>query len=167
MSPQDVARGVEDDSAVINFNAFRMRRVMPQDEVGAGIDEVVRKSAVIRADVVFPVGRPMYRNQDVVDLRPQTANVLLDQERIHGDDPGATRCRECGLAEVGELRIADEAELDAVALEDHGLSRVRKIAAAPDMGNARGVENAQGIQEPPLFCVECMVVGQVYDAYPG
>jgi len=97
--------------------------------------------------------------------RQQVTKVLRARTPRSSGPP--TRCRECGLAEVGELRIADEAELDAVALEDHGLSRVRKIAAAPDMGNARGVENAQGIQEPPLFCVECMVVGQVYDAYPG
>ena len=41
MSSQDVARGVEDDLATIDFDALRMGRVMSEDDIGACIDQVV------------------------------------------------------------------------------------------------------------------------------
>src|ERR1700674_1399705 len=153
MSPQDVARGIEDDLTVINFDPFRMRRVMSQDYVGAGIDQVVRECAVLRADIVLPIRGPMYRNHDVVNLRPQPANVLLNQEWIHGNDPGTAVRRECGLAHVIELRIAKEAELDPIPGEDDGLSSFGQIVSASDMGNAGGGKSAQRIQEPSFFRV--------------
>src|SRR5712691_6010838 len=98
MCPQDVAWGIEDDLTAINFNPFRMRRVMSQDDIGAGIDQVVRKSAVLRTDIVSPIRGPMYCNHDVIDLRTQPANVLLHQKWIHGNDPGTAVSRERGLA---------------------------------------------------------------------
>src|SRR5258705_7829549 len=35
MSPQDVARGIEDDLTVINFNPFRVRRGMFEEYISA------------------------------------------------------------------------------------------------------------------------------------
>src|SRR5438128_3269168 len=162
MSPQDVARGIEDDLTAINFNPFRMRRVMSQDYIGAGIDQVVRKFAVLRADIVLPISGPMYRKHDIVNLRPQPANVLLNQEWIHGDDPRTAFSRECGLAHVIELRIAKEADLDTIPRENDGLASFGKILSASHMGNARGRKGAYRIQKPSFFRVKGMVVGEVY-----
>src|SRR5712691_5200596 len=164
MSPQDVARRIEDDLTVINLNPFRMRRVMSQDYIGAGIDQVVRKIAVLRADVVLPIRGPMDRDHDVINLGPQPANILLNQKRIHGYDPGTAFCREGGLAHVIELRIAKEAELDTIPREDDGLPSVGQIVPAPDMGNAGGRKSAQRIQKPSFFSVESMVIGEVHEA---
>src|ERR1700745_3847608 len=96
------------------------------------------KFAVVGADVVVPIRGPMYRKNDVVNLRPQPANVLLDQEWIHGNDPGTAVSRECGLAHVIELCIAEEADLDAIPRENDGLSSFGKIVSATDMRNAGG-----------------------------
>src|SRR5437016_9060555 len=136
MSPQHVAWRIEDNLTVINFDPFRMRRVMSQDQISASIDQVVRKFAVLRADIVLPISGPMYRKHDIVNLRPQPANVLLNQEWIHGDDPRTAFSRECRLAHVTELRIAKEADLDTIPRENEGLSSVSKIVSASDMGNA-------------------------------
>jgi hypothetical protein len=106
----------------------------------------------------------MDRNHDVIDLGPQPANILLNQEWIHGYDPRTALSRECGLAHVIELRIAKDAELDTIPREDDGLSRITKIVSASDMGNARGGKSAQCIQKPSFFRVESMVIGEVYEA---
>src|SRR6266850_235182 len=106
----------------------------------------------------------MYSNQDVIDLRPQPANVLLDQEWIHGNDAGTAVSRECGLAHVVELRIAEKAEPDTIPLDDDRLSSFGKIVSASDMGNAGGRKSAQRIQKPSFFRVKGMVIGEVDDA---
>src|SRR5712691_6740576 len=164
MSPQNVARRIEDDLTVINFDPFRMRRVMSQDQIGASIDQVVRKFAVLRADIVLPVSGPMYRKHDVVNLRPQPANVLLNKKWIHGNDSRTAVGRECGLAHVIELRIAKEAELDTIPHQDDGLASVGQIASASHMGNAGGGKSAQRIQKPSFLRVKGMVIGEVYQA---
>ena len=116
---------------------------MSQNDVGAAIDQLVRKFAVLRADIVPPVRGPMDRHHDVVNLGPQTSYVLLDQEWIHGSDPGTAGSRECGLAHVTELRIAKEAKLDTIPRKYDGLSSFGKIATAPDMPKRRPTrENA-------------------------
>src|SRR6184192_57380 len=161
MSSQDVARGIEDDLTAINFNPFRMRRVMSQDQIGAGIDQVVRKFAVLRADIVLPISGPMYRKHDIINLRPQPANVLLNQEWIHGDDSRTAFSRECGLAHVIELRIAKKTNLDTIARENDRLSSFGKIVSAPDMSNACGRKGAQRIQKPSFFRVKRVVIGEV------
>src|SRR5579863_3193692 len=164
MSPQDVARGIQDDLAVINFNAFGMRRVMSHDYIGARIDQVVRKFAVLRADIVLPIRGPMDRHHDVINLGPQPANVLLNQEWIHGNDPGTALRRECGLAHVIELRIAQEAEPDSIPRQDDGLASFGQIVSASDMSNAGGGKSAQRIQKSSLFRVKGMVISEVYEA---
>src|SRR4029077_9536448 len=114
--------------------------------------------------IVPPIRGPMYRNHDVINLRPQPPNVLLNQEWIHGNDPGTSLGRECGLAHVAELRIAKEAELDTIPRQDDGLSSFGKIVSASDMGNAGGRKSAQRIQKPSFFRVKGMVIGEVYKA---
>src|ERR1700731_1827976 len=156
MSSQDVARGIEDNFAVINFNSFRMRRVVSQGYIGAGIDQVVRKFAVIWADFVSPIRRPMDRNQDVIHLRPQLTDVLLNQKGIHGNDSRTAVSCECRFAKVIELRVANEAELYAIPHDDDGLSSFGKIAPAAGMGNARRVKIAYGVQEPSFFGIKRM-----------
>src|SRR5207249_11148717 len=106
----------------------------------------------------------MYRNHDVVNLRPQPANVLLNQEWIHGNDARTALSRECGLAHVTELRIAKKADLDTIPRENDGLSSFGKIVSASDMGNACGRKGAQRIQKPSFFRVKGMVIGEVYEA---
>src|ERR1700681_3123740 len=101
-----------------------MRRVMPQDYIRTGVNQIVLQFAVLRADDFGHRSGPMYRDQDVIDLRPQLTDVFLHQERIHGHDPRTAVSRVCRLAKVSELRIANEAELDAIPLDDHGLSSV-------------------------------------------
>jgi hypothetical protein len=68
MAPQNVARSIENGLAVVDFNAFRMRRVVSQNQVGAGVDQIVRKLAIVRVNLILSVGRPVYRDQDVIDL---------------------------------------------------------------------------------------------------
>ena len=146
---------------MIDFDALRMRRVMAEDDIGAGIDQVVGKCAVLRADLGRARSGPMDGNQDVVDLRPQLADVLLDQERIHRNDAGPSVRRECRFAEIVELRVAEETELDAVARDDHGLARIGKIVSAADMANPGQIKSAQRVEKPALFRVEGMIVGEI------
>src|SRR5712671_5429192 len=129
MAPQDVARSIKDHLTVINFNAFRMRGVMSQDYVGAGINQIVRKFAVIRADIVLVIGGPVNRNQDVINLRPELTDVFFNEEWIHGNDSRTAVSREYRLAKVTELRVANEPELDTVSRDDVGLSRIREIVS--------------------------------------
>jgi hypothetical protein len=68
MAPQNVARSVENGLAVVYFNTFRMRRVMSQNQVGTGVDQVVRKLAIVWVNLVLSVSRPVYRDQDLIDL---------------------------------------------------------------------------------------------------
>src|SRR5206468_6300315 len=164
MSPQHVARRIEDDLTVINFDPFRMRRMMSQDQIGAGIDQVVREFAVLRADIVLPVSGPMYRKHDVVNLRPQPANILFNKEWIHGNDPRTAVSRECGLAHVIELPIAKEADLDTIPRKNDGLSSFGEIVSASNMGKAGGRKGAYCIQKPSFFRIKGMVIGEVYNA---
>jgi hypothetical protein len=55
-------RSVEDDLAAIDFDALRMRRMMSEDDIGTGIDQVVGKCAVLRADLSRARGGPMDRD---------------------------------------------------------------------------------------------------------
>ena len=66
---------------MIDFNALRMRRVVPQNHVGAGVDQIVRKLAIVRINLILSVGRPVYRDQDVIDLWTQATNVLFRAPR--------------------------------------------------------------------------------------
>jgi hypothetical protein len=68
MAPQNVARSVENGLAVVYFNTFRMRRVMSQNQVGTGVDQVVRKLAIVWVNLVLSISRPVYRDQDLIDL---------------------------------------------------------------------------------------------------
>src|ERR1700681_247118 len=111
MPAQHVARGVEDDLAAIDFYALGMGRMMSEDDIGAGIDQVVGKCAVLRADLSGARRRPMDRNQDVIDRRPQPAYILLDQERIHRNDARTALRGKGRFADIGELRVAEETEL--------------------------------------------------------
>ncbi len=135
MPSQHVARGVDDDLAAIDFDALGMRWVMSEDDIGTGIDEGVGECAILRADLSRARSGPMDGNQDIVDLRPQLADILLHQERIHRNDTGPSVRRECGFADIVELRVAKEPKLDAIALDDDRLARIGKICSAADMGN--------------------------------
>jgi hypothetical protein len=108
---------------------------MSEDDIGAGIDQAMGKCPVLGADLSRARSGPMNRNHDIVDLGPQLADVLLDQERIHRNDAGPVVSRECGFADIVELRVAKESKLDAIALDDDRLARIGKISSATDMGN--------------------------------
>jgi hypothetical protein len=59
---------------------------MSEGDIGASIDQVVGKCAVLRADLSRARSGPMDRNQHVIDLRPQPADIPLDQKRSHRND---------------------------------------------------------------------------------
>ena len=44
MSAQHIARSIEDDLAMIDFDALRMRRVMSKNDIGAGINQLMGES---------------------------------------------------------------------------------------------------------------------------
>src|SRR5262249_34302529 len=100
------------------------------------------KFSVLGGGIVCPVCGPIYRKHDVVNLRPQPANIHLDQEWIHGSDSGTAVSRERGLAHVVELCISKKTDLDAIPRQDDRLSSFGKIVSAADMGNACGRKGA-------------------------
>jgi hypothetical protein len=65
-----------------------MRRMMSQDDVGASIDQLVRKCPVLRADIVHPVCSPMNCNHDVVNLRRNRRMSSLIRNGSMGAIPG-------------------------------------------------------------------------------
>ena len=136
MSAQHIARSIEDDLAMIDFDALRMRRVMSKNDIGAGINQLMGEGAVQRTDLSRARGGPMDRNHNIVDLGPQLADVLLDQERVHRNDARPAIRREYRFAEIIELSVAEDTDLEAVALDDDRLARIGKIHSAADMTNA-------------------------------
>src|SRR4029077_19256205 len=101
-------------------------------------------------------------NHDVINLRPQPTNVFLHQEWIHGSDPRTAVRGERGFPHIAELRIANEADLDAIPLEDDRLSSFVKIVTAADMGNPGRRESAQRIQKPLFLRVKAMIIADRY-----
>jgi hypothetical protein len=41
---------------------------MSQNQVGTGVDQVVRKLAIVWVNLVLSISRPVYRDQDLIDL---------------------------------------------------------------------------------------------------
>src|SRR5258708_9587419 len=99
-------------------------------------------------------------NQDIVDLRPQLADILLHQERIHRNDTGPSVRRECGFADIVELRVAKEPKIDGIALGDDRLARIGKIGSAADMGNPSPWKSTERGLRTPLFPMTSMIVGE-------
>jgi hypothetical protein len=58
-----------------------------------------------------------FHNQTLWDRWATPATV----KRIYRNDAGSAVGCECGFVQIVELRVAKETELDAIALDDHGL----------------------------------------------
>ena len=90
--------------------------------IGAGIDQVMRKFPVLRANVVLIIRRPMNRDQNVINLGRNLRMSSLIKNGSIGTIPGRPSAANGRLAKVIELRIADEAEFDSIPFKDDGLS---------------------------------------------
>ena len=98
------------------------------------------------------------RNCHVIHLRTKLLNILLHQHWIHGGNSWTPLGREIRFTHVAELGLADEADLNSIALQNHGAARFRQIVATTDVRKIRLVRTAQRVKKAGLLSVEGVII---------
>ncbi len=169
VSEHEVAHRVDDGSAPVDLDAAGHVGVMAEDDIGAGVDDLVGESAHAGVDILVVLDPPMEADRDEVGQLSRVGDVFADEQRIERDDTRLRLRGEGRAAVVHELRVAEEGDPDPLTLEDGRTPRVRQVAARAHVPHSDPAEVVDGVEKPLALGVERVIVrrGHDVDAGPG